>query len=296
MRSLMMAMVCLLCSAAVVLADDSVVAVAGSATLTKQPTVLRVSVVASGEGKDLAEAMGKLAKSRDELKAKLAGLKPVEGSLTVGEATMADAAMAGMTVQQRQYRAMLNLRNGGQKAPAAPAVTASAMITANFAIPAAAGDDAIVKASELEKQIKAAVTPAAAPGEAKKLTAEEQEMADELAAVGGQGGGKPGEPTITYVLTVTDEEAAKLATEAIGKANGQAKLLAAAAGMKLGGIRKLSAEVTGGASADDMMGGMSGVFRSAMGVAADVTREATGTAPGPVSYTVTVSVNYELTK
>jgi uncharacterized protein YggE len=295
MRNLMIGVALFLCAAATARADESVVTVAGTASLQKQPTVLRVSLPVSGEGKDLAEAMGKLTKARDDAKAKLVALKPVEGSLVVGESTLADVSQLGMSPQQRQYAAMMNMRRGNQKPAAAPAVTASAMITANFAIPAAAGDDAIVKAYELEKQIKTAVTPAAATGEAKKLTPEEQEMAEEMAAAG-QGVPKPGEPTVTYVLAVSDEDAAKLTADALGKAKAQATLLASAAGLKLGAIRKLSSDVNGGASADDMMSGMSGVFRAAMGVAADASREATGTAPGAVTYSVTVSVSYELTK
>lgn len=293
MRNLMIGLALLLCAAAAVRAEESVVTVAGTASLQKQPTVLRVSVPVTGEGKDLAEALGKLAKARDDAKAKLTALKPIEGSLVVGESTMADVSQLGMSAQQRQYQMMVNMRRGNQKPAAAPAVTASAMITANFAIPVGSGDEALTKAYDLEKQIKTAVTPAATSGEPKKLTPEEQEMAEELAAAG-QGAPKPGEPSITYVLTVSDDDAAKLTADALSKAKAQATLLANAAGLKLGGIRNLRSDVNGGSGSDDMMNGMSGVFRAAMGVAADASREATGTTPGAVSYTVTVSVSYAL--
>jgi uncharacterized protein YggE len=294
MRNLMIGLAFLMCAAAAARAEESVVTVAGTATLQKQPTVLRVALPVTGEGKDLAEALGKLAKARDDAKSKLTALKPIDGSLLVGESTMADVVQLGMSQQQRQYQMMMNMRRGNQKPAAAPTVTASAMITASFAISAGAGDEALTKAYELEKQIKTAVTPAAS-GEPKKLTPEEQEMAEELAAAG-QGAPKPGEPTVTYVLTVSDDDAAKLTADALAKAKAQATLLANAAGLKLGGIRNLRSDVNGGAGADDMMNGMSGVLRAAMGVAADASREATGTTPGAVTYTVTVSVSYDLTK
>jgi uncharacterized protein YggE len=294
-RTVMMAMVCLACSAALVSAEDAApqVMVAGSATLQKQPTELRVSMTVVGEGKDLAEALSKLAKVRDDAHGKLAALKPMEDSFQVTEATMADVATMGMNAQQRQYQMLMQMR-GGAKPPAKAVVTAASTITASFALPAVAGDEALVKAHELEKQIRAAVAPAGG-GDAKKLTAEEQELAEEMAAMGQSAGAKPGEPSFAYVLTVSDTEATKVTADALAKAHKHAALLADAAGMKLGAIRTLRSDVDNGSSMGDMTG-MSGIFRAAMGVAADQTREATSPTAGPISYSVTVNVSYELAK
>jgi uncharacterized protein YggE len=294
-RTYLVALVCLAMAPLWARAQDTApqVTVAGSATLQKQPTELRVSLTVVGEGKDLPEALSKLAKNRDDAKAKLAALKPVEESLKVTDATMADPATMGMSAQQRQYQMIMQMNRGGGKPPAKTTVSASSTLTASFPLPAAAGDEALVKASELEKQIRAAFASSAAA--ARKLTPEEQELAEEMAGMGQATGPKPGEPSFAYVLIVSDADAAKVTADALAKAHKQAALLAGAAGMKLGGLRALRSDVDNGTSTDDMTG-MSGIFRAAMGVAADQSREATSSTPGPVSYTVTVNASYALEK
>jgi uncharacterized protein YggE len=294
-RHCLIATICLGLVPLLARAEDSTpqVTVAGSATLQKQPTELRVSITILGEGKDLAEALAKLAKNRDDAKSKLAALKPAEESIKVTDATMADPASMGMTAQQRQYQVIMQMNRGGAKPPAKTTVSASSTLTASFPLPAAAGDEALIKAADLEKQVRAAFASTAAA--TKKLTPEEQELAEEMAGMGQAAGPKPGEPSFAYVLIVSDDDAAKVTADALGKARKQAALLATAAGMKLGGLRALRSDVADGTSADDMTG-MSGIFRAAMGVAADQSREATSATPGPVSYTVTVNASYALEK
>src|ERR1700736_3021940 len=65
--------------------SDSTVAATGTAVLRRQPDLLRVQVDLLAKGKDLKEALAKLKTRQEAARARLAGLKPIPGSIETGD-------------------------------------------------------------------------------------------------------------------------------------------------------------------------------------------------------------------
>ncbi len=276
------------------LADPApTVSAQGTASLQKMPTIMRVTLELTATEKDAPAAVAKLAQMRDTATKKLAELKAIDGSVKVGDASV--GAASNLTPQQQQMQAMINMSRGGKKPAPAKTVTVSATVKAAFALSGASADDVLLKSQALEEQLKTNLKFAAAT--TKPSTPEEQEMAEELAGqdenAGMPGAAKPGEPSFTYVFPVSDEDAKKLTADAITNARNDANLLATAAGMKLGLLHELSSGAA--ESKDNPYAEYISAMSEAVTAKPDAgVREAVGTQPGAVSYTVTVSATFDM--
>jgi hypothetical protein len=99
----------------------------------------------------------------------------------------------------------------------------------------------ILQAAELQEKIEAA--DLAGLAETSQLTAEEQEVLDELEASGYVDYSeewKLGQPTFLFVLPITEAQREKALAEAFQEARQEALRLAAAAGTQLGALRALT--------------------------------------------------------
>jgi uncharacterized protein YggE len=282
--------VCVLALAATARADDATVSAEGTSTLQKAPTMVRVVYEITATGKDTKEAMDKLTQERNDLKTKVAALKPVEGSLKIGDPSIGTGS--SLSERQQQIQQMMDMNRGGKKGPVKPSVTVSATLKAAFALPAGSADDLLVASKELEDKIKGVLNKGVV---AKPATPEEQEEQEENAGAQEQfpGMAKPGEPQFIYVFPVSDDEAAKVTADALGKAKAQATLLATAVGAKLGAVEQLSASSMVGRenpyeqNFDEIAQAMSPTPEEGV-------REAMGSQPGAVRYTATVSAKFKL--
>ena len=119
----------------------------------------------------------------------------------------------------------------------------------------------LLAADELREKIKAA--DLAGGNDAPKLSPEEQEVAEEMAAEQSRQSNEeataPNEPRFVFVARLTAAERQKALAEAFAKARVQAAELAKAAGMELGSLASLSGE--GGGNA----GGLSPYVRAPWG-------------------------------
>jgi hypothetical protein len=169
--------------------------------------------------------------------------------------------------------------------------TISSTLTAEWTLPDASPDDSLVAANELEAKIKTAI---AKPGSAAAKTPEEQEIAEEMAAQQNNvEQTKPDEPKFIFVHKLTDEERAKLLTQAFADAQAQAKRLATAAGMQVGAVSHLS---TSPADTGDTENPYQALIDAQLGASSPkpADDEALGDQPNNVSYSVTLVATFKL--
>jgi uncharacterized protein YggE len=276
----------------------------GTARLERRPDLLRVQFELTAEGNTMKDALAQLRAKEKTAREKLAKLGAADAAVRVDEPR---SAGGGDQDPQAQMNRMLRMRMGqGQNKPATgpaqPAAKVTARVRAEWKLPAGSADELLVAAQDLTAKIKTADLPA--KGEKKALSPEEQEAAEEqamMAQVGGQAGGGD-ELAPAFVSRVSEEDRAKLLAEAYGRAKRDAARLAKAAGSDLGPVRQVSAAAGGG---DDASNPYSQMVRAQMAMMngdaqqapqsddADAV-EAVGTAPGPVTYQVSVSASFAI--
>lgn len=280
--------------------DTATVTAAGAFTLTKQPDVVRMAVVLTGKGKDLAEAMSSLSDRRAASRAQVAALGAVESTIKISGPRIG----ASTTDQQRRMQQMVmnRLQNrggaGDDDDDKPEPVTVSVTLSAEWKLEGGEPEAVLVYSHALQEKIKAA--DLAGLDEDKELSEEEEELAEEMQGFNMYGGmpqAKPGEPSFVFVASITDEELASATREAFGRARSEATRLAGAAGAKLGSVRTLSSTKAGVDS--DNQYAMMAQYMSAMmqqGLTPPDTGSAEATSPqfGELQYQVTVSAKFAL--
>lgn len=230
--------------------EGATVSGTGSATVKRQATKLRMSIVLTAKGKTLPEALDKLKARRELAAAHLKKLQADAASTKFGE-----TALAVEGGQQAQMQRMMRMARGGRGVPKAldvPAsVTVNCTLTADWPLKYQSSDELLILSEQLQQKIKDA--DLCGLKEPKQLTPQEKELEEEQAAAGGddfnqygEPQAKPGEPSFVFVATITQEERSAALAEAFGKAKQQAAHVAQAAGLKLGALM----EVAGQSSAD----------------------------------------------
>jgi uncharacterized protein YggE len=266
-------------------ADKGEVTATGQATIKAQPETLRITIAVVGEGKDVRDALKSLSTETESVRTKLAALGAEADSIQVSDPAMGEGAGDARAL------AIAMMRHGGERTPAAPVagkVKVGATLEARLPLKATAPQDRLVEAVELMDKAKAAF--------ARKLTAEEQEIMEEM-----QGREsnlpRPGEPQFLFVHVVTEQERAKATADALAQAKASATRLAEASGKKLGDIRSLSESASSG-SAGGNEDYSPYYYARAMSMAgatgASAQNEAVASQYGPVTFAVTVSVRYAL--
>jgi uncharacterized protein YggE len=275
-------------------AGEATAAGHGESAVKARPETVRLTIDLTGEGSDVPGALAKLGEVRKAAEAKLKALAAKEGTVEFGEPRLGGGPTDPRQAQMQQMMQMMN-RRGGRHATTSPTgVTVAASLKAEWALPSGGADDLLVAGSRLQEKVKAAFAKSAG----KPLTPEEQEVMEEMQANAAGSGedptAKPGEPQVVFVHRVSDEEYAKAMAEAFAQARREADRLAAAGGMKVTGVRQLSATAGG---TDESESPYIAYMRS-MGVGGTggtgAATEATGTHAGTVSLPVKLSVTFSL--
>jgi hypothetical protein len=280
----------------------------GSGEIQRLPQLMRMRVVVTAKGKDTAEALAALKDRVSAAKTQLLALGADKASIAAEEPQLA----VENKDRRRQMEMMMAQRMRGGRRPAAkkeeakPPVSVSATLSAQWPLKAAGGEELLVAVTALQDKIKAA--DVAGAKEQAKLTPEEQELADELAAeqVGMYGGDeepKPGEPIFMFVAPIAAAEREKLLVDGFKKAKDRAARLAKAAGAELGALRLLSDNETDAsdealslnpyAGLDSRSYRMMQMARGTGGMQEELS-EAVGTQPTKVVYRVIVSASFDL--
>jgi uncharacterized protein YggE len=272
---------------------DRQVSASGTSSITALPELLRVSVVIKGDGKEVKEALAKLASEKQSAKDKLLKLGVAADAIKFADPAMGEKPL---TPQQRQIRMMMNMRNQGGKKPAtAPStVSVTTTLSADVALKAASADEMLIAAADLQEKLRTAFK-----GSAKAPTPEEQEVLEEMQgaeeAAGGGAEARPGEPAFLFVHVVTEAEQNKALADAFAQARRSAERLAKAAGSDLGDLKTLSATSSTAGDNNDAQS----IFYAAMMAGRTPSNEpavieATSPQPGPVSSRLAVNATFGL--
>lgn len=294
-------MSCFARGAALAQTSDAVVSGAGVIVVKKQPEVLRLTVQLSEKAKTVKEALAKLKDRRETAILKLETLGAADKSITLAPPTLSTAAATRQ--QQMMQMVMRQWRSQGRRIPKAlqgnQSVTVVSELKAEWPMKVAAGDELLLASQELIDKVKAA--DLAGLKEPKKLTPEEEELAEEMQQAmqqfGGFGGGdgeaQPGEPKFLFVAKITEEERAAAMAEAFAKAKKSATRLANAAGMQIGKLAHLEGSTT---NAEDYSSYAMQMWAAQQQVAADTTDDSEGASPlpGKVTFQIMVQAKFGL--
>jgi hypothetical protein len=188
-------------------------------------------------GKDLESAMKNLTDRRDAAKAQLMKLGAKENSFRSTDVKLA--------AEDPRTAMMMNVgRQAGKKKKKATAskVTIVTSTSCEWALPQGSADELLTFVQTTKDKVQTA--DLAGQKEQKKLSAEEQEEAEEMEILQQQFGNsaatKPGEPRFVFLAKISAEEQQKARTAAYKKAHVRADHLANAAGKKLGKLHSLT--------------------------------------------------------
>jgi hypothetical protein len=204
----------------------------------------------SGKGKTLEEALAALKERRELVSAQLEKLGAEKKSIAFSSPGADDASLA----QQRRMEMMIaqRLGRGPKKAakPVKPPVSMVSMLTVQWPLTGDSTEKLLLAADELREKVKAANL--AGGKDAPKLSPEEQEAAEEMAAEmsrstgSDEEGAKPNEPHFVFLARLSDADRQKALADAFAKAKTQAAELAKAAGAEMGPLTGISGEGSGG--------------------------------------------------
>jgi uncharacterized protein YggE len=265
----------------------------GSAEIKRQPETLRVQFEVMTRGKTLAEALDKLKARREEVRAELVKLGARKESVKFDDPGLADDTRRG------QVEMLIRARNqalGKPKAKGETPAVVTAMVRAEFALPAGDPEAFLVVARGLQEKVKAADL-GGLKGKDKPTPEEEEAAAEALGGPGGPGDDRPtGEPVFLFVSKVSEEERSKALAEAFAKARREAERLAKAAGGELGGLHTLASQYQPVMDLDEIYGrrGFAVPGRMVPGSSDDDADEAVGTQAGKVSLRVGVVAQFKL--
>jgi hypothetical protein len=284
----------LLAAIAPVRAADGVVSGTGHVSIKRQPQVLRLRLSLSADGKDVNEAIANLKAVETDAGKKLADLAATASSIEFGPAQVPAVPDARQQYMQR----IMAQQQGRTKPPVvAPAVTLTCTVTAEWPLKDVAQDQLLATGLALQDKIKSSGLGA----RAKKLSAEQQELAEEAAAAVMEGGTtNPNEPAFTYVAKVSDDDRAAALADAYKKATANAAQLAKAADIQLGELRQLSRTLGGPAENENPQDAYMRLMMRQAGAAdssvENTGEEATASSPGPVELDVTVTAFFDVHK
>jgi uncharacterized protein YggE len=276
--------------------SEGAVSGTGRAVIKHQPQLVRMQLIISVDGKDIADATGKLKEAKAAAAKKLADLGTNEKSIDFGPTQIG----TGGDVRQQYVQKMMAMRGRGQKpAEKAKSVTLSTTLKAEWPLKAADADEMLTSAYNLQEKIKNA---GLTKKDNKQLTPEEQEAMEEAQAMQAANGGSaaaPGEPSFVYVSKISDAEQTSAMADAFKHATADAAKLANAAGRELGTLAHLTSTTGSPApSEDDAQGYARFMMRQMMGESAAAvttpTDEAVSPQAGPLEFQITVTASFTL--
>jgi len=280
----------------------------GIVRLPRTAERMRMQVDVLSRAGEIREAIKGLEGRTAAARTKLLELGAIADTLKIAEPTL----VVEDNAQRQQLEQMIaqSLRSSGRgKKPAAVArpVTVSARLTAEWKLDDTGIAEQLVKAHELQAALREA--DVSGSKEASQLSPEEQEILEESEMLSSYNAynteAKPGEPVFYFVASIGDEEYTQALADAFKKAKSEAAMLAGAAGSKLGKLESLTVNNSGAPDYSNYGYGQSyqayqmlqnfGVFgESDSAPDASDHREAIGTQPGIVQYTLTVSAGFHI--
>lgn len=235
-------------------AAPGTVSAVGMATVKQRPTTLRMMIQLSEKAESLQDALSQLKDRREAALLQLEALGFPKDKIVIDEPT----TEAPNSPQRRQMEQMMRMmRAQGRSVPKAleqpKLTTISCMLTAEQPLETTDQEELLVFVHDLTEKVTAA--DLAGVKEAKKLSAEAQELAEEMEQMMSDNGygseeSNPGEPRFFFVARLSDEEQNRATTEAFARAKASAERLAAAAGAQLGDLATLNSSAM--SNRDDM--------------------------------------------
>ncbi|HZT83547.1 MAG TPA: SIMPL domain-containing protein [Gemmataceae bacterium] len=195
----------------------------GTAEMTRAPDTLRLHLDLRAKGKDMPEALARLKARRDQARARLRDLGAVRDSIRFGEPKVVN-----------------QLPGPDGKEPTT--VVVSALLRAEWPMPAGSPEDLLTWAHAVTEKVRAA--DLGGRKEAEQQARAAAEAAGEPAKTC-HCGCKSGEPIFLYVAHFTENDWARVRAEAFARAQRNAARLARAAGAELGSLHNLADEPTG---------------------------------------------------
>ena len=226
--------------------QQGTVAAQGTIVLKRMPSSMRMTVQLTEKSKTLEEALAKLKDRREAAVLMLKQLNANEASIVLSDPGMS----AGGSRQQLQMQQILRQRKrarGGKGFTLPSSVTVVCVVTADWTLKATSTEQLLLTTKKLRDQVIAA--DLAGLKEPKKLTPEEEELAEEAAEQSGRYGGygeeeaQPGKPQFVYVARITPQQRRESLSAAFAKSKKQASDLADAANAELGSLVQISSVV-----------------------------------------------------
>ncbi len=286
--------------------SGSTVAGVGQVKIHPKPNAIRMHIELVSKGKSLEEALKNLKDRREAALVQLESLRADMDTVKVD----APRVSGQQSDQKRRLERMLMERMSSRGGKVPPGVkvpkscTVSAALSAEWPLEVDDAEGLLMAAEVLREKVKEA--DLAGTKEAEKLSPEEEELAEEMAAMSSNYGEeeiKPGEPQFLYVAEIADAERDKAMAEAFTKAKAQAGRLARAASVKLGPLVGLSGGGGGQTEFGEsnfgyqqrqymqrLMGARSGAFED------DSANESVSTSPELLSFNFAVTATFALEK
>jgi uncharacterized protein YggE len=212
-----------------------------------KPEKLRMQLDITVKGKNLADALKKLAARRETALAELEKMSADKDSIRAGDARLEQVDPN----QQRQMEMMVRQRmqQGGKKAKKAAAekpVSVVCTLNAEWPLSDKTGEAMLVESQAIEDKVRAA--DLAGKNVEEKKTPEEQELEEEMQGrammYSDDGQAKPGEPSFLFVGKISSERREQALAAAYAKARQEAERLCKAAGRQLGPLAGMSGNVS----------------------------------------------------
>ena len=275
------------------------ISVTGAAESVAPADFMRLGMTIEAQGATFEDAIELLAKKRKKATIKLEKLLAVEDSIEFGDVTAGQAG--GSPARMQQVRQMMgNDPRMAKMMEAKPPVKLTLSVTADWKLDTEADpDDQLVETDKLKQKISDA--DVGGVKDENELSEEQQELAEEMAAMvqqyTGSQGPKAGAPEFRYGRQVPAAKYDQLVGEAFADAKGKAERLASATGFELGTPRSIvdsSAQMSQALQYQMSYGygGRSEAVKTK--TLEDGGKEVFGTSPNKITVTARVAVVYAI--
>lgn len=231
-------------------ATDGIVANA-KVEIETRPQSFVMTIAIEGRSSDLPAAAAELKKRIESAREKLKTLSAEENSITVAKPQLQGS---GSPQQAQQMQMMMQQYGGGARGremlESTKSVSILQTITARWPIQGDDDLDRLIHAHELTEKIKAA--DVASSQSDQPVSDAQQELAVEMTAMMdeyssyGEEQTKTGEPTFTYLATITKKQYEDAILSAFQKARSEIESLGKLSGIEVEGAKLLSASVSVG--------------------------------------------------
>jgi hypothetical protein len=293
------AMLAMFCQSASAQFETDGITATGNAKTEGNAEVIRMTLTVEAQGPDFKSAIEALVERKKKVMIRLEKLEAVEDSIKFGDVATGGGGDTS-AMQQQMMRRFGDDPRMAKMMKVKPPVKVTSEVTAEWKLEGEA-EALLVLCDELKKKITDADVGLAK--EKAELSAEQEELAEEMAEMmSDYGGGEEtpaGTPSFFYVRKVSQEDHDRLVGEAFADAKSKAERLAKATAFELGKVKMISSRqdsVSMAAAYNSY--GYGGYGRQASipqtGPTEDGTIEAVAQSPTNLPYSVDIAVAYEI--